>query len=249
MKIKREGLPEEGDIVIAVVTKVAPHAAFMDLVEYKGVKGLVHISEVSKTWVKNIKSHLRVNQKIVSKVIGIGEDGFVQLSVRRVGDHDKRAKWDQVRRNRRVENLIGLIAKKAKKKYKDIYASLKPFEEKHGELYFAFEEAKKTGKKFFGSMPEAGIVWEVVDKNISLPEVEILGTIELSSTAPDGLKRIQGILPKVKADVTYISAPRYRVSVKAVDYKEAEKKLDAVIKSIQKAVKKTESFSFTREKK
>ena len=251
MRIKREGVPEEGDIVVAVVTKVAPHAAFFDLEEYSGVKGLVHISEVSKTWVKNIKSQLRNNQSVVCKVLDIKKkDDFVHLSMRRVNDHDRRAKWDQVRRNRRIENLIELAAKKTKRKFGDIYKSLKPFEEKYGEIYFAFEEAKKEGREFFKSMPELkDVLWEIVDKNIALPEVEIVGTLEIRSSAVNGLERIQKILSGVEAQVTYISAPRYRLSVKAVDYKEAERKLDSVIKSLEKKLKKTDTLSFEREKK
>lgn len=251
MRIKREGVPEEGDIVVAMVTRVAPHAAFFDLEEYKDIRGLVHISEVSKTWVKNIKGKLRINQSVVCKVLDIKkQDDFVHLSMRRVNDHDRRAKWDQVRRNRRIENLIDLIAKQIKKKFEYIYNSLLPFEEKYGEIYFAFEEAKKEGKTFFNSLPDLkDILWETVDKNIALPEVEIVGTLEIRSSAVKGLERIQQILSGVEAQVTYISAPRYRLSVKAIDYKEAEKKLDDIIKSLEKKLKKTDSLSFEREKK
>lgn len=249
MKITREGQPEEGDIVIATVVRVAPHAVFIELNDYEGIEGLVHISEVSKSWVKNIKTHFRNNQKIVCKVIEAKRPDFVHTSIRRVSDYDKRAKWDQVKRQRRIENIIEIIAKKTKKTPEKVYAGLQPLEKKHGELYFAFEEAKKAGKTFFNNFPNSNVLWDIVNKRISLPIVHITGKLKLESTASNGVEKIKKMLAGVKADILYLGAPNYRLSVHGTDYKEAEKKLEQTVKSIEKKAGKTEKVSFEREKK
>ena len=49
-------------------------------------------------------------------------------------------------------------------------------------------------------------------------------------------------------DITYLGAPKYRLSIKADDFKIAEKSLKPIIEEIQKNMeKKNGSFKFTRE--
>ena len=243
-------MPEEGDIVLAKIVRTTFHAAFVELNEFEEVEGLIHISEASKTWVKNLTTYFRPGQKIVGKVLEIKKPGFVHLSVRRVSDYDQRAKWDQIKRQKRVENLIEIIAKETNKTFDEIYTLLEPFENKYGELYSAFEEAKKIGKVFFNSLDDIKeVLWKIIDKNIALPIVEIAGTLTLTSIAGNGIERIKSILKGNEAEISYLSAPNYRLIVKATDYKEAEKKLDKIIKSLQKKAKKTETVNFQREKK
>jgi translation initiation factor 2 subunit 1 len=250
MKITKKGFPEEGDVVLTTIVRISPHAVFVSLDEYEKAEGLVHVSEASKTWVKNLKTHFRVNQKAVCKVIEIKGDGFIHLSIRRVSDYDQRAKWDQIKRQKRVENIIEIVSQKTKKEFEEVYNALKVFEKKYGELYFAFEEAKKKGKDFFSGLDGLSTaVWEMVDKSIALPSVHIAGNLKISSTAGKGIERIKEILSGVEADVTYISAPKYRITVNAVDYKEAEKKLASIVNAVEKRIGKTENFAFEREKK
>lgn len=250
MEIKKEeGPPEEGDVVLATVVRVAPHAAFIELNNYPGVEGLIHISEISKSWVKNIKTHFRDNQKIICKVVEVKKPDFIHASIRRVSDYDRRAKWDQIKRQRRAESIIEVIARRTDRGPEEVYELLKPLEEEHGELYFAFEEAKKQGKEFFEGIPDiADAVWKVIDKRISLPSVEIKGELVVESTAGDGVERIGAMFKGLDAGVTYLGAPRYRLSVEAVDYKEAERKLEKILKKLRKKAGKTETVSFERRK-
>lgn len=69
-----------GDILEGVVTKVAKFGAFVDLGE--GKSGLVHISEIADTFVKNIESHVSVGDEVKVKVLSIDEKGKVALSMK-----------------------------------------------------------------------------------------------------------------------------------------------------------------------
>ena len=250
MKITRGKTPEENDIVLATIKRVTTHAAFVDLDEYEGAEGLIHISEASKTWVKNMKTHFRENQHVVGKVLEIKKPGFVHISIRRVSDYERREKWDQIRRQKRIENLLEIISTKTGLSFDDIYYKLSPLEKKYKELYFAFEAAKKKGAEFFNDFPEIKkVLWEVVDKNIKLPTVKIDGVLRIISTDGEGIEKIKKMLEGTNLDVSYLSAPEYHVSVSAVDYKEAEKKLDTIINSIKKKASSTETVTFTRSKK
>ena len=71
-----------GGIYEGKVTGITSYGAF---VNFEGGKsGLVHISEVASTFVSDISKHVSVGQKIKVKVVSIGEDGKINLSIKRV---------------------------------------------------------------------------------------------------------------------------------------------------------------------
>ncbi len=70
-----------GSVVEGKITGITNFGAFVEL---EGKKtGMVHISEVSSTYVKDIKEHLKENQVVKVKVLSIGEDGKISLSIKR----------------------------------------------------------------------------------------------------------------------------------------------------------------------
>ena len=73
-------LAEEGKIIEGTVSGITNFGAFIDLGE--GKTGLVHISEVADDYVKNIHDYLKDKQKIKVKVLSIGKDGKISLSIR-----------------------------------------------------------------------------------------------------------------------------------------------------------------------
>jgi S1 RNA binding domain protein len=71
---------KKGDIVEATVKRIAPFGAFVKLPD--GRKGLVHISQIDDTYVTKIRQHLKVGDSIKAKVVAIGEDGKIDLSIK-----------------------------------------------------------------------------------------------------------------------------------------------------------------------
>lgn len=75
-----------GSIIEGTVVNITNFGAF---VEVEGKTGLVHISEVSDTYVKNIRDHLKENDKIMVKVISIDENGKMSLSIKQAVSEKK----------------------------------------------------------------------------------------------------------------------------------------------------------------
>ena len=68
------------DIVEGTVSGISDFGAFVDLPD--GSRGLVHISEISDEFVKNVNNYLSIGQKV--KVMIIGKDGNkIALSIRK----------------------------------------------------------------------------------------------------------------------------------------------------------------------
>jgi len=74
--------------VAGKVAKVMNYGAFVDL--EGGGSGMIHISEVANTYVKDINDYLTVGEDVTVKVIGINEAGKVSLSIKETMDKGPR---------------------------------------------------------------------------------------------------------------------------------------------------------------
>lgn len=83
---------EVGQIVEGKITGITKFGAFVELPG--GVTGLVHISEVADSFVKDVNDYLKENDTVKVKVIGVSNDGKVSLSIRKLkeGSHERRSR-------------------------------------------------------------------------------------------------------------------------------------------------------------
>jgi S1 RNA binding domain protein len=72
---------KKGDIVEATVKRIVPFGAFVRLAD--GSKGLVHISQIDDAYVTEIRQYLKVGDSIKARVVSIGEDGKIDLSIKK----------------------------------------------------------------------------------------------------------------------------------------------------------------------
>lgn len=63
---------KQGDIVLGTVSGIQPYGAFIKLDNDE--QGLIHISEISSYYVKNINQYVTLGQKIKIKIIEVLED-------------------------------------------------------------------------------------------------------------------------------------------------------------------------------
>jgi len=73
-----------GDVLEGKVTGLTSFGAFVEL--GGGKTGMVHISEVSNSYVKDIKECLKEGQEVKVKVLSISDEGKISLSIKRTMD-------------------------------------------------------------------------------------------------------------------------------------------------------------------
>lgn len=255
--------PEVGDLVIGTVTQIVPFGAYVTLDEYNIEGGLLHISELSSRWVKNIRDHVREGQKVVLKVMRVdAKRKHVDLSLRRVTGRERSAKlleWKRVRKGmailRAASEKMGTDLDKA---YKNVGSKI---EARYGSVYLGLEEAREKGKEALleASVPEgwAKILSEMAREKIRVPKVRVRGILSISCRKPDGAERIRRVFKKatsverpegtsIRAYV--LGAPRYRIEVSAKNYRDAERVLEMAVQTALKEIKTTGGEgSFKRE--
>lgn len=82
------------------VSGITNFGAFVDL---GGKTGLVHISEVSNGFVKDINEVLKVGDEVTVLVTTVGDDGKIGLSIRKAQEQPKPEKREFVRKERPVQ--------------------------------------------------------------------------------------------------------------------------------------------------
>lgn len=73
-----------GAIVEGVVTGITHFGAFVQLAN--GETGLVHISEVADTYVKDINEHLQKKDKVKVKILSVDGNGKIGLSIKQAAN-------------------------------------------------------------------------------------------------------------------------------------------------------------------
>ena len=253
MASKKPEWPEPGDLVIVTVQRITTYGAYALLDEYIGKEGLLHISEVSSGWVRNIKDFVREGQKTVLKVLRVNtEKGQVDLSLRRVSRLERREKILSWKRERKAESLMRSISEKLKIPIEEVYTKAGTLiEEKFGGAYEGLERAAREGPD---PLIEAGLskdmasaIAEVAKDKIRLPMVKVKGTLQLHCVKPNGVTYIREALlsaqkveklGRAEVRLYVVAAPKYSVEVLAKDYKEAEKILQEAAETAIKVVTK-----------
>ena len=78
---------EIGQIIIGTVTNVKPYALFMDFED--GVSGLLHISEISDSFIRDIERFGTKGDQIKVMVVDIDKNnGFLRVSLKRVPQNE-----------------------------------------------------------------------------------------------------------------------------------------------------------------
>jgi S1 RNA binding domain protein len=74
--------------VEGTVQRITPYGAFVQLED--GQVGLIHVSQIDRNYVRDVREHLRENDRVQAKVTAIKEDGKIDLSIKALQDPPER---------------------------------------------------------------------------------------------------------------------------------------------------------------
>lgn len=224
----KRGEPRIGEIVICTIGKINPNSAYCELKEYEKKEALIHISEVSSGWIRDIRHFLKEGKDVAAVVLRTNP---LELSIKRVNVKKRSDKIKEWNLEKRAEKMLANIAKEKgislEKAYEEIGYNL---QETFGTLYAAFKEAVQRPdrlKRYAGDWFED--ICKTAKKEIGEKQYEFKAELILQSLDPDGIAKIKDVLRKVQKEgfsVKYIAAPRYMVLMKSKDPKKARKEME-----------------------
>ncbi len=257
MSTEIQEMPEQGEIILATITKVMDHGAYVTLDEYDDIQGFLHISEIAPGWIRSVNRFVKDGEKKVLLVKKVNpQRGDIDLSLKQVSKDQKKQKLKEVKKFEKGKTLLQNVQDKAKLSDDEIEKLEDNIYSKFDSVYDAFISIGRNGidsvKDLKIAKKTAAVIEDICSK-IKLPSVEIRGIMKITNNKPDGVEIIKKTLLDVikkdsTIDITYLGAPKYRLSITSEDFKSAEKSLKPIIEEIESKIeKKKGSFRFTRE--
>jgi len=255
--IQKQEFPKENAIVLCTVKKVLYHTVFVSLDEYQNKEGIIHISEISPGRIRNIRDYVREGKKIICKVLRINQEkNHIDLSLRRVNLSAKKLKTEEIKQQQRAEKILEILEKQNKFTKKDIEVIIKTSLNTHENLYSFFQDSL-TDDKLIKPLPIKlqKPLQKIIQERIKIPQIKITSTLILQSNAENGIEEIKKALKKAESfakikkydlTITYVSAPKYKLTLTSSDYKQAEEAIKEIAQQAIDHIQKTGLGEFKR---
>ena len=240
--------PSVGEIVLGTCSKLTPHGAYFEIFDYEKLgseAGFVHISELSRTWVRNIRSHIREGQRAVAKILRIDTArGEIDMSIRRVSEPQRRNKLTEFKQENRARGIVTVACEKVEVSADTVEESLL------GEFGSIYEGLIKTREGGVELLAEIGIpealaqeIHELALKELQPPTVRLTGIVKITCYESDGVNFLKKFFKSYNKNVNkkykgseiniqIISPPDYRYVIESGDWRNAE----GIWKNVQKEI-------------
>lgn len=245
----RQKYPEIDDVVMVNVRSIAEMGAYVHLLEYKNIEGMILLSELSRRRIRSINKLIRVGRSECVVVIRVDkEKGYIDLSKRRVSSEEVKKCEEKFTRGKTVASILRHVGEILK------YDSDEQLEDLFEKTAWHFDvKYKLTGgayEAFKHAVAEPTILdecegldertKEVLITNINrrmMPQaVKVRSDIEVSCYAYEGIDAVKEALmqglklstEELPIKVNLIAPPLYVVTMTTLDRDGA---LDAISKA------------------
>ena len=243
--------PDEGDFVVIKLSDVDKNSAYAELEEYEDVKGLIHISEASRSWVQNLTKEIDEGEKTVAQVIDT-EDDSLGLSLKRVNEKQKRETMSRWNKEQKAEKFLEELTEDLDMEREEAMENIAfPMQRNFGSAFHGFEISEAEEERLLEVFDEktTEAIQKVARENIDMKKEKLEGEITLEFSQGDGLERVKKTLkaPGEGVEIDYISAPRYAVTAWGRTQELAKKRMDRAIESVrEKSDNLDGEFEFSR---
>ena len=242
-------LPEEEEIIIATVREVTGHGAYVMLDEYNNMIRFLHISRIATGWIRNIEHYVRPKLKAVLKVVRVYRGrGEVGTSFKQVSGEERKSKLTEVKKSDKAATFLDFIKSKLKLTGQGVQEIEDKQLQKYDYVYDAFEAVSRKVLDAIQNIElsqEIRIAREEESNRMPMVLVKISGIMEIMLKKPDGIEIIKNTLANpernrgaASSTITYIGAPRYRIVVKAENFKIAVKVMNNTVEKIRANIEK-----------
>ncbi|NIQ04860.1 MAG: S1 RNA-binding domain-containing protein [Candidatus Korarchaeota archaeon] len=225
----------EGMLVLGRVKRIEEHGVYIDL-NLLEAEAYCPVKELSSRRVTTPKDIVKQGQRVVGKIYRVRRGGRVlSISLKRISHKEREEQREEWRKLSRSFSTFKELSDKLSMTMEDLIELLgKPLSQYFPTVFDGLKEIVIEGK---GLLKELDIPEEYVDtiyatlqSAIKVTKRELKREVILKTLAPNGIEKIKDALQKAKdvspddIKIKYLSAPRYKVIVKAFRWKDASKK-------------------------
>lgn len=220
------------EVVMVNVRTIAEMGAYVTLLEYDNIEGMILLSELSRRRIRSVNKLIRVNRNEVVMVLRVDrEKGYIDLSKRRV-DPDSIAKCeDRYNKAKAVHRVLRQVAEKQGLILKDLYRSIGwPLYKKYGHAYDAFKLCLTDQEDIFkgleGLDPElVAVLTDYIKKRLAPQPIKIRADVEVTCFTYEGIDAVKDSLlegaklgtKESPIKIKLIAPPMYVVTTSTLD--------------------------------
>jgi len=255
----KQKYPEIDDVVMVNVRSIAEMGAYVHLLEYKNIEGMILLSELSRRRIRSINKLIRVGRNECVVVIRVDKDkGYIDLSKRRVSTDEVKKCEEKFTRGKTVASILRHVGEILE------YESDEQLEELFEKTAWYFDEKNKhiggAYEAFKHAVAEPTILdvcgldektKEVLIANINrrmMPQaVKVRSDIEVSCYSYEGIDAVKDALrmglklstEEFPVNINLIAPPLYVVTTTTLDRDGALESLAKVIAAVKESIEKS----------
>ncbi|EQC30614.1 translation initiation factor 2 subunit 1 [Saprolegnia diclina VS20] len=117
--------PEIDELVVVNVRSIAEMGAYVSLLEYNNIEGMILLSELSRRRIRSINKLVRVGKNEVVMVLRVDkEKGYIDLSKRRVSPEDILKCEERYNKAKTVHGVLRQVAQDTNIELEDLYQKI-----------------------------------------------------------------------------------------------------------------------------
>jgi translation initiation factor 2 subunit 1 len=244
--------PEPDELVVVNVKSISEMGAYVSLLEYNNIEGMILLSELSRRRIRSINKLIRVGRNEVVKVMRVDEEkGYIDLSKRRVDAEEVAKCEDRYNKAKMVHNMLRAVMQKTEVGVDELYEQVVwPLARKYGNAYKGFKMAVTEAEKVFQEA-EVGLkggaleeLKSVIAKRMTPQPVKIRADVQVTCFEYEGIEGIRKALQAGEAHSTeelpikiqLIAPPLYVLLCQSLDEEKGIAALTAAVDSIKTTI-------------
>lgn len=242
--------PEVDEVVMVNVQEIAEMGAYVKLLEYDNIEGMVLLSELSRRRIRSIQKLIRVGKNEVAVVLRVDkEKGYIDLSKRRVSAEDIVKCDERYNKSKAVHSILRHCAEKYGVSLEQLYQTVGwPLLRKYGHAYDAFKLSITDPSIFDGiEAPSTEILEELklyISRRLTPSAIKIRSDVEVSCFSYEGIDAIKTALTaatsvsteQMQVKAKLIAAPLYEISTQALDKNQGVALLEKAIEKVSESI-------------
>jgi translation initiation factor 2 subunit 1 len=234
MRFYEKIYPSPEECVMVRVDSVSENGAYVSLLEYNGLGGLIQFNEISRRKIKSINNIIRVGKTEVCLVLRVDTiKGFIDLSKRRVNPEDIVQLEERYSRGKTVQSILQHVADVTHCDLEDLCKRISwPLYRKFKHAFTAFQLCLRESDKIFEDVKfPSDLVKKsllaTIEQRLKPKPTKIRADIEVCCFTRDGIDGVKKILNEGMKNSTFeipiriqlISPPLYVILTNTIDVK------------------------------
>ena len=242
--------PEIESLVMVNVRNIADMGAYVSLLEYNNIEGMILLSELSRRRIRSIHKLIRVGRNEVVMVLRVDQEkGYIDLSKRRVSPEDVAACEDKFKKAKAVHGVLRHLADRKGLYLDELYQKIGwPLYKKYGHAYDAFKLVLADETDPFAELEVPDNIKDelkaYIRRRLAPQPIKIRADVEVSCFTYEGIDAIREALfagmkvggEKTPIKLNLIAPPIYVLSTMTLEKESGIELLNKAIETIKEVI-------------